>query len=249
MFVRTSNPVQEEPPAATRRPGPAAPGRVARRGELLYKSKASSPWAAKIHPFGGGRIPPAGSRNARWTGIHPGPVRKFNTPTSMTTLRSKLGSEIPHLRRYARCLAGSRHEADDLVQACLERALARESLWDPDRGLRSWLFRILHNLHVSSVRGKKREVRVDGVPEETNPVAPGQESARDLEVVRDAMNRLPSDHREVLLLIAVEGFSYQEAATILEVPLGTVRSRLARAREGLRGLLEPDDTRIKFQGD
>jgi len=157
----------------------------------------------------------------------------------MSALRSRLGSEIPHLRRYARALVGCPHDADDLVQASLERALRREAQWQPDKGLRSWLFRILHNLHVSDVRGRHREVRLRRLMDHTDQVPEGHDSSKDLDFVHEALERLHPNHRQAILLIAVEGFSYEEASSILGVPVGTMRSRLSRAREGLRALLPP----------
>ena len=153
-------------------------------------------------------------------------------------LRSYLTEEIPHLRRYARALVGNHEEADDLVQACLERALSKASQWDPSKGLRSWLFRILHNHFVSSRRSQTREQEFQRRYPVKDTVPPNQENLFDLDTVQNAMHRLPEDHREALLLVAVSGFSYEEASNILSVPIGTVRSRLSRAREGLRMIMD-----------
>lgn len=155
-----------------------------------------------------------------------------------TIMREQIGSEVPHLRRYARALVFCPSAADDLVQSSLERALARESQWDPTQGLRSWLFRILHNLHVSSIRGQQREARLNRMEVRTDSLIANHESSSELDQVGNAMEQLPAEQREVLLLVAVEGFSYDEAASILDVPLGTVQSRLSRARQGLRERVE-----------
>lgn len=163
-------------------------------------------------------------------------------------MRAQIGAELPHLRRYARTLAKCPAEADDLVQASVERALTREAQWNPDKGLRPWLFRILHNLYVSSVRSRHRETRVYKLQWQSGGVAGSHESYSELNRVRDAMNHLPASHREVILLVAVEGLSYQEAASVMEVPVGTVRSRLSRAREQLRELVQPNINRMTSQG-
>ncbi len=156
----------------------------------------------------------------------------------MENLRSRIEAEIPHLRRYARALVGGAEEADDLVQACLERALSRASQWDPARGLRPWLFRILHNLYVSWLRGRNREFNFQRRYPEPDSFDADHDSSIALDVVGAAMEKLPEDHREAILLIAVEGMSYQEASSVLSVPVGTVRSRLSRARESLRELVD-----------
>ncbi|MCC5812174.1 MAG: RNA polymerase sigma factor [Ectothiorhodospiraceae bacterium] len=156
----------------------------------------------------------------------------------MDSLRSRIEAEIPHLRRYARALVGGIEEADDLVQACLERALSRASQWDPTRGLRPWLFRILHNLYVSWLRGRDREFNFQRKYPEHDGFDADHESSIALDVVGAAMEKLPRDHRDAILLVAVEGLSYQEASSVLAVPVGTVRSRLSRARETLRELVE-----------
>ncbi|MFV8833535.1 sigma-70 family RNA polymerase sigma factor [Aquisalimonas sp.] len=152
----------------------------------------------------------------------------------MHSLRTRITAEIPHLRRYARALAGCPEEADDLVQGCLERALKNARKWDPDKGLRSWLFRILHNNHVSRRRSVDRELHFRRHFREPDAVAAGQEVSTELDGVRAAMAELPEEHRNALLLVAVEGFTYEEASEVLSVPVGTLRSRLSRAREALR---------------
>jgi RNA polymerase sigma-70 factor (ECF subfamily) len=151
-----------------------------------------------------------------------------------------LEQEIPHLRRYARYLAGDRDQADDLVQDCLVRAVANADRWTPGTNLRAWLFVILKNLFISE---RRRAARRDPPPgyrgEPPEPAVPaGQESYVALMEVRNAYLQLSGEHQEVLLLVAMEGFSYEEAASTLMVPVGTIRSRLSRARLALRGLLE-----------
>lgn len=153
-------------------------------------------------------------------------------------LHSIIGAELPHLRRYALSLLRNTAEADDLVQATVERALSREAQWDPDKGLRPWLFRILHNLYVSNVRSRHRELKAQNLQWQDGGMAGSHESFAELSKLREMMDRLPDGHREIILLVAIQGFSYQEAASVTGVPVGTVRSRLSRAREHLRILIE-----------
>ncbi len=151
-----------------------------------------------------------------------------------------LEKEIPRLRRYARALTRDTTRADDLVQSCLVRALAKSHLWQPGTDLRAWLFTILHNQHVNDVRRAVREginVPVEDVaPVLTVPSTQGASlQLRDLD---RAMSRLPEEQRQVLLLVGLEGMRYEEVATVLDVPVGTVRSRLSRGRDMLRHLMD-----------
>jgi RNA polymerase sigma-70 factor (ECF subfamily) len=143
---------------------------------------------------------------------------------------------IPRLRRYARALAGDRAAAEDLVQDTLERAWAKLHLYRRGTDLRAWLFTVMHNLYVNQLRAARPSAQLD---EEMPELAqPARET--DTLVLRDldlAIRRLPPDQREVLLLVALEDMSYAEAAGTLEIPIGTVMSRLARAREKLRVML------------
>ncbi len=143
---------------------------------------------------------------------------------------------IPRLRRYARALAGDRVAADDLVQDTLERAWSKLHLYRRGTDLRAWLFTVMHNVYVNQLRALRPTVALD---EEMPELAqPARET--DTLVLRDldaAIRRLPPDQREVLLLVALEEMSYEEAAGSLGIPIGTVMSRLARAREKLRAML------------
>lgn len=156
----------------------------------------------------------------------------------MDRLRYSIEAEIPHLRRYASVLVGGHPDtADDLVQASLERALTRADQWNPHRDLRPWLFRIQHNLYVSWVRRQSREHDYLQRYPASAVVHVNHDAALELGRVQRALNDLPSDQRDVIFLIAVEGRSYEEASEMLVVPVGTVRSRLSRGRETLRSLL------------
>jgi RNA polymerase sigma-70 factor (ECF subfamily) len=143
---------------------------------------------------------------------------------------------IPRLRRYARALAGERMAADDLVQDTLERAWSKLHLYRRGTDLRAWLFTVMHNVYVNQVRAARPTVPLDEEMPET--FQPARESdglmLRDLDV---SIRKLPPDQREVLLLVALEDMSYDETASTLGIPIGTVMSRLARAREKLRAML------------
>jgi len=151
-----------------------------------------------------------------------------------------LEAEIPRLRRYARALTRDASRADDLVQSCLVRAVAKEHLWQPGTDLRAWLFTILHNQHVNDVRRAVRE-GVSVAVEDVAPVLTAPSSAGASLQLRDlerAIARLPEEQRQVILLVGLEGMRYEEVATILGVPIGTVRSRLSRGRDMLRKLMD-----------
>ncbi|MGH6944289.1 MAG: sigma-70 family RNA polymerase sigma factor [Geminicoccaceae bacterium] len=157
----------------------------------------------------------------------------------MSQLLVLIEAEIPHLRRYARYLTRDVDRADDLVQECLVRAVAKRRSWQPGTNLRAWLFVILRNAYISELRQDRREPRASEVAEDDPgfSVAGRQEAQLALLDVQRAFERLSGEHRETLLLVAVEGLSYEEAAVIVEVPVGTVRSRLSRARAALREML------------
>jgi RNA polymerase sigma-70 factor, ECF subfamily len=148
--------------------------------------------------------------------------------------------EIPRLRRYARYLARDADRADDLVQECLTRAIAKVDSWTPGTNLRAWLFVILRNCHINEVRRGQRTSLIGEASSdyEIVPTPASQESHINLLEVRDAYLNLSEEHREVLLLVAIEGLQYEEAAAILGVPVGTIRSRLSRARQALRDALD-----------
>lgn len=163
----------------------------------------------------------------------------------MSRKESQLIAEIPHLRRYARALVRDADAADDLVQACLERALGRWHLWTPGRKLRSWLFAILHNLHVDTVR--HRAARGPHLPladvVEPPSGGPAPDDGLALRSLLAAIDRLPDDQRDVLILVGVNELSYGEAAKVLGIPQGTLMSRLHRARTRLREILQASEQR------
>ena len=143
---------------------------------------------------------------------------------------------IPRLRRYARALVGDRATADDLVQDTLERAWAKLHLYRRGTDLRAWLFTVMHNVHVNRVRS----ARPTDTLEEEMPELAQRAAQGDALLVRDldrAIACLPAEQRAVLLLVTLEEMSYDEVARALSIPIGTVMSRLSRARETLRALM------------
>lgn len=146
---------------------------------------------------------------------------------------------IPALRRYAYALVREHAAADDLVQDTLEKALLQWAQRRSDGDLRAWLFTILRNLHIGAHRQSQRRgvaVAIDDadIPE----AASNQDAILEANDVLTAIDQLPEEQKSLLLLVGVEDFSYDEAARILSLPLGTVMSRLSRARQKLRALVE-----------
>jgi RNA polymerase sigma-70 factor (ECF subfamily) len=149
---------------------------------------------------------------------------------------------VPRLRRYARALAGNREDADDLVQDTLERAWSRAALWRGVADMRAWLFGIMHNLHVDGVR-RPRVPTIglgdgDGEGDADVAVPPAQGERLAVLDLQAALDRLPLEQKEVLLLVALEDMAYAEVAEALGIPVGTVMSRLSRGRERLRALMQ-----------
>ena len=153
---------------------------------------------------------------------------------------------IPRLRRYARALVGDRSAADDLVQDTLERAWAKLHLYRRGTDLRAWLFTVMHNVHVNKVRAARATDSLeDDMPELAQRAAQG-----DALLVRDlerSIARLPADQRAVLLLVTLEEMSYDDVARTLGIPIGTVMSRLSRAREKLRSMMLGQSTAAKLK--
>ena len=152
-----------------------------------------------------------------------------------------LVAAIPRLRRYARVLTGEAARADDLVQDTLARAWEKRALWQAGTDLRAWLFTVMHNVFVNQRALARREARnvsldADGEPGDVWQIAvrPSQQAHVELAEVLQQFGRLPPEQREVLVLAAVEEMKYEEIAAVLDIPVGTVMSRLSRAREKLR---------------
>lgn len=145
---------------------------------------------------------------------------------------------LPRLRRYARVLSGSGAATDDLVQDTVERALARHSQWRPGTDLRAWLFSIMHNRAVDLIRADRYAPLDDHVAADLADAGP-PDAFESIDLQR-AFERLEPAHREVLALVAIEQLSYEETARALDVPVGTVMSRLSRARQRLKALLSSE---------
>lgn len=158
---------------------------------------------------------------------------------------TQIEAAIPALRRYAQGLLHNRDAADDLVQDCLERAVAHRAEWRGDGTLQAWLFRILLNCHRDQLRRRPDAGHLVSVEDmSAEPARPGgQEAHMALSEVERALQRLPVDQRAALLLVALEGMSIREAARVLDLPEGTLMSRIARARDGLRAMTGRDADR------
>jgi RNA polymerase sigma-70 factor, ECF subfamily len=161
-----------------------------------------------------------------------------------SSFKDELVAEISHLRAFAISLSGSVSLADDLVQETLLRAWSNSDMFQPGTALRSWLFTILRNIYFSIYRKRAREVRdSDGAYARRLIVEGDQESHLDLEDLPRALTRLPAQQREALILVGANGLSYEEAAEICDVEIGTNKSRMSRGRSKLVELLALDNTR------
>ncbi|HZT89809.1 MAG TPA: sigma-70 family RNA polymerase sigma factor [Stellaceae bacterium] len=161
----------------------------------------------------------------------------------MSDFHRMISEQIPRLRRYAWALVRDNARADDLVQDTLTRALAKEHLWQPGTNLLAWLFTLMHNQNVNTVRRALREGTTVDVEQcaSTLVATTDPEASCKLRELDAAIGRLPAEQRQVLLLVGLEGIAYDEAAAILRIPVGTVRSRLSRARDSLRRTLDIND--------
>jgi RNA polymerase sigma-70 factor (ECF subfamily) len=162
-------------------------------------------------------------------------------------IRDNLAALLPRLRRFARALAANAADADDLVQTALEKALLRLDQFKPDTRLDAWMFRIMRNAWIDEARA--RQVRLKRyAPEEAGAMVAGEdartiEARMELKAVERAMALLPPEQREAVALVLVEGFSYKEAAAALDVPMGTLTSRLARGRAALEAAISGEEKR------
>jgi RNA polymerase sigma factor (sigma-70 family) len=159
----------------------------------------------------------------------------------------QLLSWVPRLRRYARALARNRDDADDLVQDTLERAWAKSALWRGVADMRGWLFSIMHNLHADGVR--RPRVATQAMDDDTPEIATAPTQGERLAVLdlQAALDQLPAEQKEIVLLVALEDMAYADVAKTLGIPIGTVMSRLSRGRERLRALMDgrAEPTRLK----
>jgi RNA polymerase sigma-70 factor, ECF subfamily len=166
------------------------------------------------------------------------------TSSETASLKSRLIQAIPRLRRFAISLTKSAADGDDLVQIALEKAIKNIAQWTPGTSVESWLLRIAYNAWIDEVRGRKRKgphVQIDALNDPRRVDGAQEMNARqELARVQEAMNELPEEFRSVLFFVAVEGMSYRETAELLKIPVGTVMSRLSRARQNLLRILEPN---------
>ena len=160
---------------------------------------------------------------------------------SSETFENELTQLLPRLRRFAHSLSRNGADADDLTQATVERALRSREQWRPGTRLDSWLYRIMRNLWIDTTRARTRRERHEAPEEEAQSVGedPRESIEASLELKRamDAMERLPDEQREVVALILIEGFGYREVSEMLDLPIGTVSSRLVRGRTALLEML------------
>jgi RNA polymerase sigma-70 factor, ECF subfamily len=164
----------------------------------------------------------------------------MNTPGAPENVHEQIVALLPRLRRFARNLARNPHDADDVVQIALERALLKLDQWRRDARLDSWLFKIVRNAWIDELRSRGRRDRMFLAAEAGENVGDATlDREADLMSVQSAMAKLPEDQRTAVSLVLVEGLSYKEAADVLDIPIGTLTSRLARGREALQAMLVP----------
>lgn len=157
---------------------------------------------------------------------------------SLLNVRDEIAALLPRLRRFGRTLARHREDADDLVQIAIERALTHTDQWRPGTRLDSWLFRIMQNAWIDETRARVRRNQTFVAEEEGEHVGVSTTDTQiDALAVRKAVAQLSDDQRTVVGLVLVEGLPYKEAADVLGIPVGTLTSRLARAREALQAIL------------
>ncbi len=162
----------------------------------------------------------------------------MSTNESVENVQVQIVALLPRLRRFARNLVRDPHDADDVVQIAVERALTRLDQWHSDARLDSWLFKIVRNAWIDEVRARGRRAKIF-LPEEAGEQVGAALMEREIDRLSTeaALARLPEDQRVAVGLVLVEGLSYKDAADALEVPIGTLTSRLARGREALQGML------------
>lgn len=161
---------------------------------------------------------------------------------SLALIREQLVVLLPRLRRFARTLTHHYHDADDLVQLALERAITRHGQWDPGSRLDSWMFTIIRNAWIDEVRARQRHGTHIDLDEMVENVEHASSDMRvELLALQQGMARLAEEQRTAVALVLIEGLSYKEAADVMEVPIGTLTSRLARGREALQKWLNAEE--------
>lgn len=167
------------------------------------------------------------------------------TEMTKTALGTQIIEHVPALRRYARVLARTADQADDLVQDCVERALSRANLYQPDTNLRAWLFTIMRNIAITQTRKEKlrRAYASERIAMDRRAEAPAQSNVVALKESLTLIDALSAGEREAVLLLGVQDMSYEEAAAISGLPIGTMKSRLSRGRQRLRGMIDQTNAR------
>lgn len=156
-------------------------------------------------------------------------------------MRAQIVAALPRLRRFCRGLTGHAEDGDDLMQSTVERALGRSQQFEPGTRVDAWMFRIARNLHVDRLRSARRRGPHDDIDESFD--LPGEdgrvtvENRSDLAAAQRALQSVPEDQRSAFLLVVVEGLSYRDAAEVLDIPVGTIMSRLARARARIESVV------------
>jgi RNA polymerase sigma-70 factor (ECF subfamily) len=168
----------------------------------------------------------------------------MNTYGTSENVHEQIVALLPRLRRFARNLTRNPHDADDVVQIAVERALVKLEQWRSDARLDSWMFKIVRNAWIDEIRSRGRRDKIFLAEEAGENVGESFiDRETDLMSAQSAVASLPEDQRAAVSLVLVEGLPYKEAADVLDIPIGTLTSRLARAREALQAMLEPEGTR------
>ena len=159
----------------------------------------------------------------------------------LSPFEDELVALLPRLRRFAHGLSRTAADADDLTQATIERALRSKAQWQPGTRIDSWTYRIMRNLWIDTARSRSRKEKVEAPPEEAELLGEDPRESMDASVdlarMMKAMSRLPDEQREVVALILIEGFAYRDASEMLDLPIGTVSSRLVRGRMALLAMM------------
>ena len=162
----------------------------------------------------------------------------MNEASATDAFRAELAALLPRLRRFGRVITRNVADADDLVQVAVEKALTHAGQWRPGSRMDSWMFGIMKNAWIDEVRARRRRERVHAPQEAGATAGDSSAAARDIALsIEAAMEQLPEEQRMAIALVLVEGLSYKDAAAALDIPIGTLTSRLARGRETLQALL------------
>lgn len=183
-------------------------------------------------------------------GLDPADHRRPDKSDFGSEFRRELVSHLPHLRAVARALTGQRDRADDLVNDTVLKALSAERQFEPGTHLKAWLITILRNHYINGLRRNRIEVETIGeIPEAALPSAPNQENVVEVSEIAAALQLMSIEHREILVLVSAAGLSYEEAAEVCGCAVGTIKSRLNRARSELKRVLAESAGKSRPAGD